>query len=773
MAEVGTYYITIMPEMSQFTRSVKSAISSAGTDSGKSYSTSFLDVVKGSALGSALGSLASKAGSAIASGFNTGISRLDTIKNYPKVMESLGYSTDAADKSIRTIMEHLDGLPTATQDMVTLTQAISDSTGDLDLATAAALGFNDMMLANGASTEEMATAQGVLNRVLGKGSATVGQWQSLTSVMPAQLNMVAKSMLGAGASSEDLHAALEDGTVSWNDFLQAIADLDKNGYIDEAGNKLASFEEQARANSHGIGTAIDNIKNRIGAGWAQILDKVGQEEISGTIDKMSYGIKDAMYRVADAVGYIKDAISKTQIGESLSKIFGGIGDAISNIDTSVLKTFADILIDLADKALRWIADHGEIVGGVLTMVAGAAAVLVGMNIGATIVGVTTALATLLEGLTLFGVISAGIPLLIGAIVAGLVYFFTQTETGKEIWQGFCDLLSGLWESLKENFDNMVKSITENWTKWSTDLSNLCQNIRQKVTQAWDAIKKGVLDHTKNMIKSASDNWTKWTTDVAKWNEDMKQKISDKWNEIKTSVSRYAQDMVSNTVSQWQKQSSDAAKWNEDMKQKITNKWNETKTSVANIGEAIRSSATDKWNSMKSNVTSAAESIKSSISDKFSSAKSTALSVFDSIKNGISDKMQWAKDKVSSIISSIKGLFNFSWSLPRPRIPNIDWHWLNIGGMLSIPVFDGISWFAKGGVFDAASIIGIGEKGREAALPLNEKTYGEIAKGITNELGTAGVTVTGNTFVVREEADIERIAEALDRKIRRERMAMLV
>ena len=751
MAEVGTYYITIMPEMSKFTGGVNSALKGAGTEGGKTYSTSFLDVVKGSALGSALGNLASKAGSAIASGFNTGISRLDTIKNYPKVMESLGYSTDEADKSIRTIMEHLDGLPTATQDIVTLTQAISDSTGDLDLATAAALGFNDMMLANGASAEEVATAQGVLNRVLGKGSATTAQWQSLTSVMPAQLNMVAKSMLGAGASSEDLHAALEDGTVSWNDFLRAIADLDKNGYIDEAGNKLASFEQQARANSHGIGTAVDNIKNRIGAGWAKILDKVGQEEISGTIDKMSYGVKDAMFRVADAVGYIKDAISKTKIGESLSKIFKGIGDAISNIDTSVLKTFADILIDLADKALRWIADHGEIVGGVLTMVAGAAAVLVGMNIGAAIVGVTTALATLLEGLTLFGVISAGIPLLIGAIVAGLVYFFTQTETGKEIWQGFCDLLSGLWESLKENFDNMVKSITENWTKWCTDLYKLNENIHQKVSQAWTAVKKAVIDNTADMVKKTAENWTKWTADLGKWNEDMRQKIANKWNEIKTSVSRYAQDMVSNTVSQWQKQSSDAAKWNEDMRQKIANKWSD----------------------IKSNVTSAAESIKSSISDKFSSAKSTALSVFDSIKNGISDKMQWAKDKVSSIISSIKGLFNFSWSLPRPRIPNIDWHWLNIGGMLSIPVFDGISWYAKGGVFDAASIIGIGEKGREAALPLNEKTYGEIAKGITNELGTAGVTVTGNTFVIREEADIERIAEALDRKIRRERMAMLV
>ena len=172
MAEVGTYYITIMPEMSSFTGQVKSALGSSGTESGKSYSTSFLDVVKGSALGATLGNLASKAGGYIASGLSTGISRLDTIKNYPKVMESLGYSTQDADRSIQTIMTHLDGLPTATQDMVTLTQAISDSTGDLDLATAAALGFNDMMLANGASADEMATAQGVLNRVLGKGSAT-------------------------------------------------------------------------------------------------------------------------------------------------------------------------------------------------------------------------------------------------------------------------------------------------------------------------------------------------------------------------------------------------------------------------------------------------------------------------------------------------------------------------------------------------------------------------------------------------------------------------
>ena len=74
MAEVGTYYITIMPEMSQFTGTVNKALKGAGAEGGKTYGTSFIDIVKGSALGSALGSLAGKAGGAIASGFSTGIS---------------------------------------------------------------------------------------------------------------------------------------------------------------------------------------------------------------------------------------------------------------------------------------------------------------------------------------------------------------------------------------------------------------------------------------------------------------------------------------------------------------------------------------------------------------------------------------------------------------------------------------------------------------------------------------------------------------------------
>ncbi len=357
MAELGSYYITVMPQMNSFTKKVKQELGDLGNQGGKSFANSFSDVLKGSAIGTVLGNIATKIGSSVSDGLQTGINRLDILKNFPKVMEGLGYSTEEADKSIKMIMDHLDGLPTSTQDMVTLTQAISDSTGDLDLATKAALGFNDMMLANGASAAEVSTAQGVLNRVLGKGSATAAQWQSLTSVMPAQLGQVARHMLGASASTEDLHTALEDGTVSWTDFLKAIVELDETGE-----GAMSSFYEQARNNSVGIGTALENIPNRIGAGWAKILEVIGQKEISSTIDNMSYGVRNAMYGIADTIEALKQKLSEMGVFEKLHQVmeglgakFGEFGNAISGAVSAAIPVIAELI----DKALQWILDHGD------------------------------------------------------------------------------------------------------------------------------------------------------------------------------------------------------------------------------------------------------------------------------------------------------------------------------------------------------------------------------------------------------------------------------
>ena len=110
-------------------------------------------------------------------------------------------------------------------------------------------------------------------------------------------------------------------------------------------------------------------------------------------------------------------------------------------------------------------------------------------------------------------------------------------------------------------------------------------------------------------------------------------------------------------------------------------------------------------------------------------------------------------------------------MPHIPTPHFSTTWTSIlGGIVKIPKVTFNGWKGKGGVFDSPSIIGIGEAGKEAALPLNRRVYGEIARGISRE-GAGGVTVHVDKLIVREEADVNRVADAIARKIRRERWSM--
>lgn len=794
MAELGAYYITIMPSMKGFSSKVTKELKGLGANGGKDYSGGFLSTIKNSAIGVALGTMAVRAGDAIVGGISTGIDRADTLRNFPRVMEAMGYSADQASGEIQNIMERLRGLPASTQDVVRLTQAIADSTGDLDLAADGALAFTDAMIAQGASAGEVTQAQGVLNRILGKGNATVAQWQSLQSVMTPQLQAVSEELLGQGASAEELRDKLNKGEVSWNDFLAAMVKLDTEG-----NGHMKSFYEQAKANSDGIGTAIQNVTWRIGTGWAEILNAIGVDKISGTINATSDFISGAMSGIAGKITDLKTQLGETKAFENLQTImeklgerFGGFGDAVSGaIDKAI-----PVLVDLIDKALQWIVDHGDKIGALVDKIAeafGGIAEKVGGALSAALPVLTDLVSNVLEWVLdhgdLVGTLMAGIvTAFLGFstaqkaydIVTGLPIVFGNLAEVLPLMTGLDDLpaalalvaeeggpLTGIIGGLSEALGFLaanpivlvvagIAAIVGAFTWWVTQteegkkfFEDALSAIAGFFTGLWDDLKAG-FDQIKQKLEDNKVQWKTFTTNIATWNEQMRQKVADKWAAIKQSISDNVKDAKESLIKNWEESQRKTAEWNESIRQVVSDKWDAISEKVGDIVAGIKDGITDKFNEAKDKVTD----------------------IFDSIKDGITEKIQAAHDKIKDIVEKIKGLFDFNIKFPTPKLPHIDYHMLDLGGFLSIPVFDGIRWYAKGGVFDSPAVIGVGERGKEAVLPLNSGTYRELANDISQQMGAVGgdinVTVTGNTFVVREEADIDRIADALAVRNARER-----
>jgi len=98
----------------------------------------------------------------------------------------------------------------------------------------------------------------------------------------------------------------------------------------------------------------------------------------------------------------------------------------------------------------------------------------------------------------------------------------------------------------------------------------------------------------------------------------------------------------------------------------------------------------------------------------------AVKVIKEFSKGLDDGFKDARETVSGWIEKIKGLFDFKLQLPEitiPKLPRLPQPKISGSFSLNPPSVPSLEWHANGGFFDKASIIGIGEKGREAAVPL--------------------------------------------------------
>ena len=377
-------YVQIVPSMKGVGNAIVSAFDGAsgkaGLSGGKAAGSGFAGGLKakmGAVIGAA-SAITSKAMDTIGSSISSAVSRADQMNNFPKVMKNLGYSSEDAAKSIKKISDSLDGLPTTSSAMTGMVQQLAPLTSNLDEATTISLAFNNAMLAGGASTMEQENALAQYTQMLSAGTVDMAAWRSIQAAMPGQLNQVAEAMMGAGHNANDLYASMKDGTYSFDDFNQAIVDLNQNGF-----GQYASFAQQAKDATQGIGTAIENVKNRVAKAVQKVIEAFGVENIAGAINGFSSQFGKIGDAAASMVTFTKDQFSllwdrvkdlgaidtlKTAWDGLTAKLSGtdwgnllpaGVWEQLRNTAASALADIMDRvsqLIDWLSNGIQWVTD---------------------------------------------------------------------------------------------------------------------------------------------------------------------------------------------------------------------------------------------------------------------------------------------------------------------------------------------------------------------------------------------------------------------------------
>lgn len=233
------------------------------------------------------------------------ITRLDALNNYPRTMANLGISAEDAEKSIHILNEGILGLPTSLSQAALATQRLTATNGNIAASTDMFLALNNAILAGGASTEIQANALEQMMQAYSKGRPDAMEWRAFLTAMPAQLKQIANEMgYTSTALGGDLQKALVDGKVTMNDFMIAIMKLNREGI-----NGLPSFAQQAKNAVAGVQTSITNLKIAIQRGMANIMQVIGQTNISGFINRIASAVDTVSYYIAGFVTLIKQAVA--------------------------------------------------------------------------------------------------------------------------------------------------------------------------------------------------------------------------------------------------------------------------------------------------------------------------------------------------------------------------------------------------------------------------------------------------------------------------------
>src|SRR5690625_989290 len=420
---------------------------------------------------------------AIRSSVDDAVSRVDTLNQFPRVLQQMGASGEDADRSIARLSDGIQGLPTTLDGVASTAQRMFTILGDIDLATESTLALNNAFLASGASQADASRGLEQYTQMLSAGKVDMQSWRTLQETMPYALKETAEAFGFTGQSAtNDFYDALQSGEVTMAEMNEKIIELS---------NETGGFAETALEASKGLATSWQNIKTAIVTGTANIIQAIndwmedsGLGGIADNFDKVKVAVQGAFSYIVEnipvvlsAITGLFDTVKNSTAFQTLKEVIQGVIEVGKELITSFLQSeawqgFIDILKEVANALLELnfvelLETWGPLIAGIMGAIGAFQLIMGVMSAFNAVMGLVSGAIAVGGAAIAFLTSPIGIVVAaIGVLVAAMVYLYQTNETVREAidaaWTFIKDLIMQAVAVISEYVQSVIGGLVTWW-----------------------------------------------------------------------------------------------------------------------------------------------------------------------------------------------------------------------------------------------------------------------------------------------------------------------
>ncbi|EMF0325220.1 tape measure protein [Enterococcus faecium] len=407
----------------------------------------------------------------------------DSLMKFSKTMEFANFGKSQIENSKKEMKDYADKTVYGLEEILNTTaQLASNGIPNYTELTKAAGNLNAVA---GGSSDTFKSVAMMLTQTAGAGKLTTENWNQLADAIPGASGLLQDAMLKNGAYTGNFRDAMAQGQITSDEFNQAIVQLGMN----DGAVKAATSTDT-------LSGSWEQMKSTVINGLQSIIDKVGVENITGFINRVTKGIENSIPKITQFIGWLRDIGTWiVENREPLTWIVGIIGG-----------------ITLAVKALNVASMLLAITGGTLAAPFVAIGVALGALAGALVIAYT-------KSETFRNIVNAAftaVKNVVMSVINNLVEYY------KMLW----GVLQWLWEKIKE------------WASWiGNKFIEMKNSVVNTVKNLWNSVKNF-------FSNGVGDTWNKvvgWVKNIFNKATELKNKVSNVignlWNGIKDTFRR--------------------------------------------------------------------------------------------------------------------------------------------------------------------------------------------------------------------------------------------